>query len=153
LAEGSQVNPSDHRIPIVALFFITLAALWSGATPIVGLWASIVWAPFSDILRRYELGPFSILLIGSAIGYSGYWLLVRQFWLKSLRRADWLRTVGLWVTATLLAGLATGMLDGYVRGLNVDILDSILTVTWLFVLDFTVLERNERANEQVNADD
>ena len=119
----------------------------------MGLWASIVWAPFSDILRRYELGPFSILLIGSAIGYSGYWLLVRQFWLKSLRRADWLRTVGLWVTATLLAGLATGMLDGYVRGLNVDILDSILTVTWLFVLDFTVLERNERANEQVNADD
>ena len=136
------VSLRDHRathpiiaFPIYALCFIMLVTILSAATPILGLWGSIVWAPFADILREKHLGEYAILLTGSAIGASGYWLLVRLFWLKSLRRADWIKTVSLCVAATLLAELALGMFDGYVRGdakLNADIVSPILTVAWWF---------------------
>jgi len=142
--------------PIYALGFITLATVLSAWTPFMGLWGSMVWAPFDDILRRYNLGGDSIYLTGSAIGASGYWLLVRQFWLKSLRRADWLRTVALCVTATLLAGLALDMSDGYVRGvpkLNVDIISPILTVAWWFAFSISLYwsEMSEQANKSTQA--
>ena len=87
---------------LVVLCFIALAAGWSAATPILGLWGSIVWTPLMEIVpRRFGLAfPF---LTGSAIGAAGYWLLVRLFWLKSLRGADCVRTVVLCVAATLLS--------------------------------------------------
>jgi hypothetical protein len=127
--------------PIYALCFIMLATILSAATPILGLWGAIVWAPLGDILREKHLGGLSIFLTGSAIGASGYWLLVRLFWLKSLRWADWLRTVWFCVTATLVAELALGMFDGYVRGvakLNADIVSPVLTVAWWFAFSISL---------------
>jgi hypothetical protein len=92
--------------PVFALCFIALATIWAALTPILGLW-SLVLLPdrIVDVLRDHHpiLRDVSLFLPGSAIGASGYWLLVRQFWLKSLRRADWLRTVGLCLAATTLA--------------------------------------------------
>jgi hypothetical protein len=123
--------------PIIVVCFITLATLWSAATPVLGLWASIIWTPLSDFLPQHQWGylPF---LAGSAIGASGYWLIVRQFWLKSLRGVDWLRTVALCLLATSLSVVA---LD-------------VLKPSWshfadhhcmvVCFLDFTVLERGER---------
>jgi hypothetical protein len=140
------VSLRDHRatnlaFPIYALCFIMLVTILSAATPFLGLWGSIVWVPLYDILREKNLGLYSIFLTGSAIGASGYWLLVRLFWLKSLRRADWLRTVSLCVTATLLVELALDMFDGYVRGvakLNHDIISPILTVAWWFAFSISL---------------
>ena len=127
--------------PTYALGFITLATVLSAWTPVMGLWGSLVWLPFAGILRENHLGGYALYLTGSAIGASGYWLLVRLFWLKSLRREDWLRTVALCVTATLLAELALDMFDGYVRGvakLNADIISPILTVVWWFAFSISL---------------
>jgi hypothetical protein len=107
----------------------------------MALLGSIAWSPFADILRENNLGGDAIFLTGSAIGASGYWLLVRMFWLKSLRGADWLRTVALCVTATLLALHALQMFDGYVRGvakLNADTMSPILTVAWWFAFSISL---------------
>lgn len=138
-------HKSAHQIiapfPIYALCFIMLAAILSAATPILGLCAAIVWAPLEELLRKNHLGGYAILLTGSAVGASGYWLLVRLFWLKTLRRADWLRTISLCVTATLLTELALEMFDGYVRGmakLNADIISPMLTVTWWFAFSISL---------------
>jgi hypothetical protein len=128
--------------PIIALSFITLATVWSAWTPLMGLWGgAIVWFPFADSLRENNLGGYALLVTGSAIGASGYWLLVRLFWLKSLRRADWLRTAALCVAATLLSDLALNMFDGYVRGvakLNADLIFPILTTAWWFAFSISL---------------
>jgi hypothetical protein len=157
------ISLRDHRsphpiiaFPIYALCFVLLATLLSAVTPILGLWGSIVWAPISDILRENHLGGYMIFLTGSAIGASGYWLLIRLFWLKSLRRADWLRTALLCVAATSLAGFVLGMFGGYVRGvakLNADIVSPILTVSWWFAFSISLYwsETKEQANKSAQA--
>ena len=125
-----------HRKPsrlIIALSFITLATVWSAATPILGLWGSIVWVPFFDFLRRNRVGPLSILLTGSAIGASGYWLLVRLFWWKSLRRADWLRTMALCLLATLLPAVALDVLNP-----RMDISSPTITIAWWFAFSISL---------------
>jgi len=127
--------------PIYALGFITLATVLSAWTPFIGLLGSIVWFPFGAILREGHLGGDAIYLTGSAIGASGYWLLVRLFRLKSLRPADWLRIVALCATATLVAGLALHALDGYVRGvarLNADVISPILIIAWWFAFSISL---------------
>jgi hypothetical protein len=129
------VSLRDRKVarPIIALCFITLATVWSAATPILGLWGSIFWAPFYDFLRRNQLGTLSIFLTGSAIGASGYWLLVRQFWLKSLRLADRLRTVALCVVATSLSAVALDVLNP-----SIDILSPIITIAWWFAFSISL---------------
>jgi hypothetical protein len=136
-----RTNHPSVPFPIYAAGFITLAAVLSAFTPFMGLWGSIVWYPFDRILRERDLGADTIFLTGSAIGASGYWLLVRVFWLKSLRRADWLRTVALCVTATLLALCALHMFDGYVRGvarLGDDAVSQMLTLPWWFAFSISL---------------
>jgi len=152
------ISLRDRKVarPIIALCFITLATVWSAATPIWGLWGSIVWFPFNDFLRRNQLGPHLIFLTGSAIGASGYWLLVRRFWLKSLRRADWLRTVALCVAATLLSLLTLDMLDTVARSVlkpSVDIVSPMLTVTWWFAFSISLFwsEMRGQANKSTEA--
>lgn len=142
--------------PIYALFFVMLATLLSAVTPVLGLWGSVVWAPLGDILRENHLGTYAIFLTGSAIGASGYWLLMRLFWLKSLRRADWLRTALLCVAATCLAGLALDMFGGYIHGvanLSGDIVSPILTVAWWFAFSISLYwsEINEQVNQPAQA--
>ncbi len=119
--------------PVVSLFFITLATVWSAATPILGLWGSVFWVPFSDFLRRNQLGALSIVLTGSAIGASGYWLLVRQFWLRSLRPTDLLRTVALCMAATLLSTFALEVLNP-----RIDLLSPIITTAWWFAFSISL---------------
>jgi len=142
--------------PIYALFFVMLATLLSAVTPVLGLWGSIVWAPLGDILRENHLGSYAIFVTGSAIGASGYWLLMRLFWLKSLRWADWLRTALLCVATTSVAGLALGMFGGYVNGvanLNADITSPILTVAWWFAFSISLYwsEISEQVNKSAQA--
>jgi hypothetical protein len=142
--------------PIYALCFIMLSTVLSAWTPFLGLWGSIVWVPFTGILRENQVGGYAIILTGSAIGASGYWLLVRRFWLKSLRWTDWLRTVALCTTASLLAELALGMFDGYVRGvskLNADIISPTLTIAWWLAFSISLYwsETSERTCKSTQA--
>jgi hypothetical protein len=109
-ATGIVISLNDRRaihpiikFPINALVFITLATLWAAATPIMGLWGgSIVWHPIIALLPPSLNNLIFVLITGSAIGALGYWVLVRLFWIRSLRRMDLLKTVTLCVCATLL---------------------------------------------------
>ena len=104
--------------PVLAFCFIALATIWAALTPILGLWSLILLPDrIAGVLRDHHpiLRDVSFFLGGSAIGASGYWLLVRRFWLKSLRPVDWLRTVGFCVAATTLSVVAEDKLK-----LNID---------------------------------
>jgi hypothetical protein len=90
-----------------AFGFIVLTILWSTLTPMIGWWGS-VWLPGAPSFTRQLL---FVLITGSAIGSAGLWLLVRSFWMKSLRRMDLSRTVTLCVAITLLV-----LLVSYVGG-------------------------------------
>jgi hypothetical protein len=105
----AEISLNDRRathpmiaFPLYALVFITLTTIWSAFTPIMGLWGSIVWSPIVAFLPPSPNNLIFVLITGSAIGALGYWLLVRWFWIRSLRRIDSLKTVTLCVFATLL---------------------------------------------------
>jgi hypothetical protein len=126
--------------PFIAFCFIALAGVWSAGTPILGLLGSIVWtpivrAPFTESLRPSDIGFVVIFLTGSAIGAAGYWLLVRLFWLKSLRRVDCLRTMALCVAATLLAFAAIEVLP---KNVPVRVTSLILTAAWWFAFSISL---------------
>lgn len=98
--------------PIFVLCFISLAAIWSHLTPLMAVWSSVMWFPLRQISHRPNLDlSYLVYLNGSVIGSSGYWLLVRLFWLKSLKRADWLRTMTLCVAATSFSLVAVETLN------------------------------------------
>lgn len=140
--------------PIIAFCFITLAAFWSAATPILGFWGSIVWNPITHFLPPREFNLIFILLTGSAIGSAGYWLLVRLFWLKSLGRADLLRTVALCVTATLLSFVTLEMLPRSLdRGHHPNITFLIPTAAWWFAFSISLYwsEMIRRAKQSMPA--
>jgi hypothetical protein len=126
--------------PFTALCFIALAGVWSAAAPILGLWGAIVWtpifrAPLTEGLRQSDIGFAIIFLSGSAIGAAGYWLLVRLFWLKSLRRVECLRTMALCVAATLLALAAIEVLA---KNVSVRVTSLILTAAWWFAFSISL---------------
>jgi hypothetical protein len=128
---------------ILALSFIALAAVWSGATPILALWSTALW---------HLQGGIDIVLIivtASAIGSAGYWLLVRLFWLESLRLVDCLRTVALCVAATLLS-FTVGMLDQ--RG-DRDFKSLLLVAAWWFAFSVSLYwsEISRHANKPTPA--
>jgi hypothetical protein len=116
--------------PVLALcFIIALATTWAALTPVMGMWSLIVLPDrLVDALHDHHhvLRDISLFLGGSAIGASGYWLLVRWFCLKSLRSTDWLRTVGLCMAATTLSVIAADLLNP-----SVDFF-LLLTVPWWF---------------------
>jgi len=128
--------------PLKAFGFIALAALWSAFTPIAGLWGSIVWLPITAFLPPSLHNLIIFFITGSAIGSSGYWLLVRWFWMKSLRRVDLLRTVMLCVAATSLVGIAGEMAPDSATlnrpELWSDTYELLLTVGWWFAFSISL---------------
>lgn len=112
---------------IGVLCFVALAALWSVSTPIVTPRSSILLVPVLDHVPQREIKLTLFLLVGSAIGGSGYWLLIRLFWLKSLPLANWLRTIALCMAATLLAIVAIEVLR-----LSEELTSFVLTIAWWF---------------------
>jgi hypothetical protein len=150
------VSLRDRRTRRHALGFITLATVLSAWTPFMALLGSIVLVPFADILREYDLGAVGILVVGSAIGATAYWLLVKWFWLMSLRRVDLLRTVAVCVTATLLLGLALHMFGGYDRGvekINSEVISPVLTVGWWLAFSISLYwsEMSEQADDSAQS--
>jgi hypothetical protein len=87
---------------LAALSFIVFAAIWSALTPFMVVWSSVLSDPVLNTIAPYgDAKMICVYVAGSAIGCSGYWLLVRLFWYKSFRTLDWLRTVALCVAGTL----------------------------------------------------
>jgi len=116
---------------VMAFCFIMLAAAWSAATPIVALWVS---SPALDHLSPWGgFNVISLFLVGSAIGCSGYWLLMRLFWFESFQPLGWIRTVALCVAATLSC-------FGIARVLNADgdVINLIIMATWWFAFSLGV---------------
>jgi len=137
-------NRKSARL-IDVLSFVTLAAVWSAATPILALWSSALWNLHSEPVVRGGLDFILILVTGSTIGAAGYWLLVRTFWLKSLGRMDCLRTVALCVAATLVS-LVLGMLDQSGK----DYYGTLLfTIAWWFAFSLSLYwsEMSEQAKK------
>src|SRR5437016_6010894 len=127
------VSLQVRRTALRSLGFITLATALSAFTPFMGLIGSVVWVPLADVLREKNLGAEAIFVTGSAIGASGYWLLVRRFWLRTPWRAGWLRAVALCATSTLLVGFTLHLFDGYDRGvakIDADVFSPMLTFGW-----------------------
>jgi hypothetical protein len=121
--------------PMIAVCFIALASIWGAVTPILGLWGSVVWTPIVAILPRSDFNGVFIFLTGSAIGAAGYWLLVRRFWLISLRRVDCLRTVTLCVAATLLS---FAVLEVVPRRISESVISLTITGAWWFAFSISL---------------
>jgi len=107
--------------PGKTIVFITLVAVLSAVTP----FSLFLLVPLLSLLGE-SLMPFFGLAFGSAFGASGYWLLLRLFWLKSLRLANLMITVVLCAAATILAFPSAGSLMQRTR----DIGDLLPTVAW-----------------------
>jgi len=130
----ASLRENNRARPIFALCFISLAAVWSHLTPFMAVQSSVVWDPIRQISHRPNLDlVYLVYLNGSIIGSSGYWLLVRLFWLKSLKRADWLRTMSLCVAATLfsLVAVETLKLSDHTNFL-------LITVVWWYVFSLSL---------------
>jgi hypothetical protein len=145
------VSLRGRRTALRALGFITLATALSAFAPFMGLIGSVVWVPFADILREKDLIADAILVTGSAIGASGYWLLVQLFWFRVFRRAGWFWTVAFCVTSTLLVGLTLQVFDGYDRGvakIDPDAISPIYTLGWWFAFSTSLywVETTEHAS-------
>jgi hypothetical protein len=126
--------------PISALSFIGLATIWSAATPILSLWGSLVWGPILNNLPAREYNPVLLLLLtGSMIGSSGYWVLVRLFLLRSLGYADWVKTVALCVVGTSLS-FAVFYLPPPTNSVvqNSEIFGLIQTMAWWFAFSISL---------------
>jgi len=115
--------------PVLALCFIFLAGLWSCVTPLLGA------LPVQALSDRSgdDLRMISWYLIASAIGSSGYWILVRLFWLKSLRPVDLPKTVILCMAVTILS--ATAVVYGDLQSLNLLL---ATTSAWWFTFSFSL---------------
>jgi len=118
---------------ILGFCFIGSAAVWSVAAFVLTLWSSPVWVPFVKAAPSGHINFFLPYLIGSAIGASGYWLLVRVFWLKSLRRVDLLKTVALCVAATFLALCTCAVLRT-----GDEVAETMLTAAWWFAFSLSL---------------
>jgi len=121
-----------------AVFFIALAGVWSIATYFLAMMVDVGFWPVYPKLTSLQ-GSFVlvfIFLVGSAIGSSGYWLMVRLFWVKSLRLADWFRTVALCLAATFSACMMFG------GGIHFDLdnfkTDLPWTITWWFAFSLSL---------------
>ena len=114
--------------------FVALAAVLSAVTIAVAIMVMRVL----DVIPAGPARLFLFLLSASALGASGYWLLVRWFWLKSLRRGDLIRTVALCMAATMLswgAGTLISLLpwawsEGMLRPMVNDIIGLLPTAAW-----------------------
>jgi hypothetical protein len=127
------VSLQGRRTALRFLGFITLATVLSAVTPLMGLIGSAVWIPLADTLRENDLSADAILVTGSVIGASGYWLLVQLFWFRARRRTSWFWAVVFCATLTLLVALTLHLFDGYDRGvakIDSDTLSPMLTFGW-----------------------
>jgi drug/metabolite transporter (DMT)-like permease len=104
--------------------FVSFAGIWSVLTPFSPLLIVFLMPGLHRLGDSAGLGV--ALAFGSAFGASGYWLLVRRFWLKFLTPVDWITTVVLCAAATVLSFFEAGVLSPKAR----NIADLLPTLGW-----------------------
>jgi hypothetical protein len=107
------------------------------------------WLPYWDALG--DSVRFILLWVfASAFGASGYWILVRSFWLRSLRFVDLIKTVALCVPATVLSWVGAGMVtsQGAAQPTSVawDIGGLMPTAAWWVAFSFSLYWSEVRGN-------
>ena len=123
------ISLRDRRGAAAKIAFLALAAILSVVTPfsmIVPAWMT------SHLTMLGESGRFFLSLsLASAFGASGYWLLVKLFWWKSLKMVDLVMTVAMCASATCLSWVGAGMLmPGPCPPCRADLRDVLPTVAW-----------------------
>lgn len=149
------VSLRDRKMarPIKTLGFVLLAVVLSAATPILALWGgAVTWAPvLVDLPPNPTRATILFLITGSALGSAGYWMLVRLFWLSSLRFVDLLKTVGLCVVGTSLAVATSTVLSlGKGDARSADLSELALTAIWWFAFSIS-LYWSEMSNRVVGS--
>jgi hypothetical protein len=141
--------------PLAALCFVALAAAWSAATPILAGWTFFVWFPIAWLLpRALDFGAI-IFIHGSAVGASGYWLLIRHFWIKSLRRGDLFKTLVLCMATTLLVTVAGNAVttEMYFKLKQPENLENgnewLISVAWWFAFSLSLYWSETRTKTQI----
>jgi hypothetical protein len=128
--------------PVRGAALVALAALLSVVTPFLGFAVTPVLPFVMPLVLRLlpflkaigdstpgDSARFLFVVTGaSACGASGYWFLVRWFWLKPLRFVDFFRTVTLCVFATSVAFVIPAVLVS----MNRDVAGYLPTVLWWF---------------------
>ncbi len=122
--------------------FVPITAALSGSVPYVGL----------ALPRALGLdGGFVLIaamVLGSAVGASAYWLLVRAFWFPNVDVPDGAKAVSLCVAATLLGIMLATALSGF--GARHSLVgDVIPTVLWWNAFSYS-LWKSERPTMAAN---
>jgi len=109
-----------------AVIFITLV----GALSVLAVFSPLLLVPVLSIDKTPMLGQsvrLGLVLGGaSAFGASGYWLLLRLFWLKSRKFVNLITTIALCSVRTVVSFLDGGSLTSHSR----DIGDLVPTLAW-----------------------
>jgi hypothetical protein len=109
-----------------AIIFITLV----GALSVLTVFSPILLVPVLSVEKTPTLGQTVRLCLvlagGSAFGASGYWLLLRLFWLKSRRFLNLITTIALCSATTVASLLGAGSLTSRSR----EIADLMPTLGW-----------------------
>lgn len=111
-----------------AVIFVTLVA----AVSMLALFSPYLF-PLRSVLGE-SLRPFMGLSVASALGASGYWLLLRWFWLKSRRFVNLITTVALCSAATVACWLSAARMTSSA----VDIADLVPTLGWWAAFSFSL---------------
>lgn len=118
--------------PAKAVIFVMLVAALSVLTVFSPLLLVPLFPLLSGIGETARL--VAALVVASALGASGYWFLLRSFWLKSRSFLNLITTVVLCSAATVTSWLLAGKLMLSTR----DIADLIPTLGWWAAFSFSL---------------
>jgi hypothetical protein len=138
-ASSLVISLRDRRVvtPGKVIIFISLV----GVLSVVAVFSPWLLIPFLKVFgqspmhgQSKTLMTFVILAFASAFGASGYWLLVRLFWLKSRTFVNLITTIALCSATTVVSFLDGGSLTVRSR----DIGDLVPTLAWWVAFSFSL---------------
>jgi hypothetical protein len=107
----------------------------------IGITAAISAAvPYSGLYLAQILGLdgfFAAISLGSAVGATAYWLLVRAFWLRDLSRNSLALTAAICVAASLASFVGAGAVTGFGKS-PFWIADALPTIGWWLAFSFSL---------------
>jgi hypothetical protein len=123
--------------PGKVIIFISLV----GVLSVVTVFSPWLLVPFLKVFgqspmhgQSKTLMVFVILAFASAFGASGYWLLLRSFWLKSRKFVNLITTIALCSATTVVSFLDAGSLTSRSRNIG----DLVPTLGWWAAFSFSL---------------
>ena len=137
------VSLRDHKGWVSSFAFIALAAILSVATLFSIFLPAWLFSQVTSLRQDPKL--FLSLGLASAFGASAYWLVIRCFWLKSLRFLDLIMTAAICAAAAVLSWLGAGMITPTTGRWNPG--DVIPTAAWWVAFSLSLLLSEERVQK------